>query len=130
MNALTSLRYRLGRREAAVGAMVAVAAAGVMASVAGAAAGAAAPAGRCTENLNVRSAPDPRAEIVAVCPAGTEVHVGEAHGGFVRLVDLGGWTVAQYVTVPAVAAALPVQRTPDQDVALTPPPTPETDFHG
>jgi len=129
MIALASVRYRPGPRAAVIGAVVAVAAAGLMAAVPGTAA-AAARAGRCTENLNVRSAPDPGAEIVAVCPAGTEVRVGDSHGGFARLIDLHGWATTQYVAVPAVAAALLVQHTPDQDVALTPPPTPEADFRG
>lgn len=67
----------------------------------GAAAGTAAAAapGRCTADVNVRAEPEPTAEVVGLCAAGTAVEVGERRDGFVRLPELGGWSAARYVAV-------------------------------
>jgi hypothetical protein len=128
MRAPTSFRYRPGRRTATVGAVVAVGAAGIMALVAGTAA--AAPPGRCIENVNVRAEPDAGAPVVALCPARTEARLGPTRGGYVELTDLGGWAAVQYVSGADTTGAQPVPSTPDQDVALTPTPTPEIDVRG
>jgi uncharacterized protein YraI len=117
----TSPTYRPSRAAAVVGATVAVGAAGLMALVAGTTV--ASEPGRCTQNVNVRSGPDPDAPIVAHCGAGSEVRVGEMRQGFVQLSDLGGWASTQYVAADGAAPVRPVLRAPE-GVAPTPAPQP------
>jgi hypothetical protein len=126
MKAPTTFEYRPGRRTAAIGAVVAVGAAGLMGLVAGTAT--AAPPGRCVENVNVRAEPDADAPVVALCRARSETRLGATRGGYVELTDLGGWAAMQYVSVADTAAAGPVPSTPDQNVALTP--RPRTEVRG
>jgi hypothetical protein len=94
---------RPGRAAAAVGGVLAVGAAGLMAVLAGTAS--AATAGTCTDNVNVRQEPRADAPIVAVCDRGTKVQVGETRNGFVKLENLKGWAVKQYVKTNDGAAA-------------------------
>ena len=96
---------RPGRIAAAVGGAVAVGAAGLMAVLAGTAS--AATPGVCTDNVNVRAEPEATAKIVAVCDRGTKVEIGEERNGFVQLVNLGGWSVKDYVKADAAAPADP-----------------------
>ena len=103
---------RPGRAVAVVGAVVAVSATTLMAVVAGSA-GAQEP-GRCTDNVNVRAQPSIDAPIVAVCEAGTAVQVGETRNGFVRLIDLGGWSAQEFVSVDGAPPARPASRTPSR----------------
>ena len=114
MKTPTSLFDRPGRAAAVVGAVVAVSATAAVALVTGTAA--ADEAGRCTENVNVRSEPDVTSRIVALCEAGTQVKVGEARDGFVQLTNLGGWAAQEYVSVNGRAPA-PAERasTPEGD---------------
>ena len=128
MKAPTTFEYRPGRRTAAVGAVVAIGVAGLMGLVAGTAT--AAPPGRCVENLNVRAEPDAAAPVVALCRARSETRLGATRGGFVELTDLGGWAALQYVSTAETAVAGPVPNTPDQSVALTPNPRPQTEVRG
>lgn len=99
---------RPGRTVAAVGAVVAVSATTLMALVAGTA-GAQEP-GRCVDNVNVRESPSENARIVTVCEAGTAVQVGETRNGFVELIDLGGWSAQQFVSVAGEPPAEPEDR--------------------
>jgi hypothetical protein len=96
---------RPGRIAAAVGGAVAVGAAGLMAVLAGTAS--AATPGVCTDNVNVRAEPKADAKIVAVCDRGTKVELGKKQNGFVELVNLGGWSVDDYVKADATPAADP-----------------------
>jgi hypothetical protein len=128
MKAPSTFEYRPGRRTAAVGAVVAVGAAGLMGLVAGTAT--AAPPGRCVENVNVRAEPDAGAPVVALCRARSETRLGATRGGYVELTDLGGWAALQYVSAAGTAVAEPVPGTPDQNVALTPDPRPRTEVRG
>ncbi|SDF06554.1 SH3 domain-containing protein [Pseudonocardia oroxyli] len=96
---------RPGRIAAAVGGAVAVGAAGLMAVLAGTAS--AATPGVCTDNVNVRAEPEAGAKIVAVCDRGTKVEIGAEKNGFVELVNLGGWSVKDYVKADAAPAADP-----------------------
>lgn len=103
---------RPGRSAAVTGAVLAIGATASMALAAGTAA--ADVPGRCTSDVNVRSAPDLDAEVVGLCAAGTAVQVAEARDGFVHLPGLGGWSAAQYVAVdgtpPAGPASAPAQK--------------------
>lgn len=105
---------RPGRAAAAVGGVLAVGAAGLMAVLAGTAS--AATTGTCTDNVNVREEPAADADIVAVCDRGTEVEVGETRNGFVKLENLDGWAVKDYVKTDGTGTAA---ETPD-DAGLTP----------
>lgn len=105
---------RPGRVTAAVGGVLAVGAAGLMAVLAGTAS--AATTGTCTDNVNVREEPAADADIVAVCDRGTEVEVGETRNGFVKLENLDGWAVKDYVKTDGTGTAA---ETPD-DAGLTP----------
>lgn len=105
MNAL----QRPGRLAAAIGAVVAVCATILMVLLADTAT--ASVPGRCTENVNVREHPDLNARIVATCERGTEVRVAERRNGFVRLVDLGGWAVQEYVSVNGAPPPAPASTT-------------------
>jgi uncharacterized protein YraI len=107
MNRLTIRRP--GRAIAVVGALVAVGATTTMALVAGTAS--AAEPGRCTQNVNVRKAPDIQSAIVAVCQSGKEVQVADSKNGFVHLTDLGGWAAQEFVSVNGAAPAAPASRT-------------------
>jgi uncharacterized protein YraI len=102
-----------GRAAAAVGGVLAVGAAGLMAVLAGTAS--AATTGTCTDNVNVREQPAADAAIVAVCDRGTEVQVGETRNGFVKLENLDGWAVKDYVKTDGTASDA---DTPD-DAGLT-----------
>ncbi|MCE3549966.1 SH3 domain-containing protein [Pseudonocardia sp. RS11V-5] len=93
---------RPGRAAAAVGGLLAVGAAGLMAVLAGTAS--AATAGTCTDNVNVREEPRADAAIVAVCDRGTTVQVGETRNGFVKLENLDGWAVKDYVKTNGAAS--------------------------
>lgn len=104
MNSRLTIR-RPGRAVAAVGAVVAVSATTLMALLAGNAA--AAEPGKCVQNVNVRAAPDIGSRIVGLCEAGTAVQVGETRNGFVRLLDLGGWSAQEFVSVNGAAPAAP-----------------------
>ncbi|WP_425569489.1 SH3 domain-containing protein [Pseudonocardia yuanmonensis] len=64
----------------------------------------AATTGTCTDNVNVREEPAEDAAIVAVCDRGTEVQVGETRNGFVKLENLDGWAVEDYVKTDGTAA--------------------------
>jgi hypothetical protein len=128
MKAPTTFEYRPGRRTAVVGAVLAVGAAGLMGLVAGTAT--APPPGRCVENVNVRAEPDAGAPVVALCRARSETRLGATRGGYVELTDLGGWAALQYVSTAETAVAGPVPSTPDQNVALTPNPRPQTEVRG
>jgi hypothetical protein len=128
MKVPTTFGYRPGPRMAAVGAVVAVGAAGLMGLVAGTAA--AAPPGRCLENVNVRAEPEAGAPVVALCRAHSETRLGATRGGYVELTDLGGWAALQYVSAAEAAVAGPVPSTPDQNVALTANPRPQTEARG
>ncbi|WP_345412424.1 SH3 domain-containing protein [Pseudonocardia xishanensis] len=113
---------RPGRIAAAVGGAVAVGAAGLMAVLAGTAS--AATPGVCTDNVNVRAEPAANAKIVAVCDRGTKVEIGQERNGFVELVNLGGWSVKDYVKADAAAPADPNKPA---DAGLTAPePAPAT----
>lgn len=117
MNALQSP----GRAVAAVGAVVAVGAATMMAVLAGSAS--AAEPGRCVDNVNVRAEPSMDARIITVCESGTAVQVGESRNGFVRLVDLGGWSSAEFVSVNGAEPAAvsdPSSTADEQDDATSP----------
>lgn len=104
MKAPTSLLVnRPGRAAAVAGAVLAVSAGAAMAIAAGTAS--AEEPGRCTDNVNVRAEPTADARIVALCEAGKQVKIGERQGDFVQLTDLGGWAVAQYVTVDGASPA-------------------------
>jgi uncharacterized protein YraI len=105
---------RPGRAAAAVGGVLAVGAAGLMAVLAGTAS--AATTGTCTDNVNVREEPAADADIVAVCDRGTEVEVGETRNGFVKLENLDGWAVKDYVKTDGTGSGA---ETPD-DAGLTP----------
>jgi uncharacterized protein YraI len=120
MNAPTSFRYRPGPRTALVGAVGAVAVAGLMAGVAGTAT--AGPPARCIENVNVRAEPHPGAPIIAVCPAGAKTRLGPTRDGYVELTDLGGWAALQYVATGAGGRVEPALHSPGRNVALTPAP--------
>lgn len=120
MNTGLTIR-RPGRAAAVVGAVVAVSATTMMALVAGTAS--ASEPGRCTENVNVRAEPDINSRIVALCEAGTNVQVGESRDGFVQLIDLGGWSAQEYVSVNGAPAAAPAPRAaaaPTPGVAAAP----------
>ncbi|HEY4418320.1 MAG TPA: hypothetical protein VGN22_02320 [Pseudonocardia sp.] len=123
MKAPTAFEYRPGRRTAAVGAVVAVGAAGLMGLVAGTAT--TTPPGRCVENVNVRAEPDAGAPVVALCRARSQTRLGATHGRYVELTDLGGWAALQYVSSAETAVAGPAPSAPDQNVALTPRPRTE-----
>lgn len=114
MNAL----HRPGRAVAAVGAAVAVGAA-TLAVIAGSAA--ATEPGRCVDNVNVRAEPSMDSEVVALCEAGTAVQVGETRNGFVQLIDLGGWSSAEFVSVAGAEPAAVAERssTPDEQDGAT-----------
>jgi len=103
MKAPTSLVNRPGRAAAVAGAVLAVSAGAAMAIAAGTAS--AEEPGRCTDNVNVRAEPTADARIVALCEAGKQVKIGERQGDFVKLTELGGWAVAQYVTVDGASPA-------------------------
>jgi len=125
---LSALR-RPGRATAAVGGVVAIGAAGLMAVLAGTAS--AATPGTCVDNVNVRAEPTTDARIVAVCDRGTAVEVGEKKNGFVKLENLGGWAVEQYVrttggTGRAGGAGSDSLTSPRGDTAATPAPTTTT----
>ncbi|WP_372463021.1 SH3 domain-containing protein [Pseudonocardia kujensis] len=64
----------------------------------------AATTGTCTDNVNVREEPAADAAIVAVCDRGTEVQVGETRNGFVKLENLDGWAVKDYVKTNGAAS--------------------------
>jgi hypothetical protein len=116
MNALQSP----GRAVAAVGAVVAVGAATMMAVIAGSAS--AAEPGRCIDNVHVRAQPTMDSEIVALCESGTAVQVGETRNGFVQLVDLGGWSSAEFVSVNGAEPAVSDRSaTPDEQDGATSP---------
>lgn len=90
---------RPGRVAAVAGSAVAIAAAALMAIAAGNALAEEPVPGHCTDNVNVREEPNVNSRIIDVCKAGQKVQVGERQNGFVRLVDLGGWSAEQYVAV-------------------------------
>lgn len=91
MNAL----QRRARMAVAIGAL---AAAGAGTMVAVGTASAAEPA-KCVENVKIREEPRIDAPVVAVCEAGTAVEAGEIRNGFVQLVDLGGWSAQEYISI-------------------------------
>jgi uncharacterized protein YraI len=114
---------RPGRTAAVVGAVVAVSATTLM-GFAGTAL--ARVPGTCTETVNVRAEPSIDSRIVAVCEAGTAVETGTTRNGFVRLMDLGGWASAQYVSIdgaePASTGSAPsTASSPTTSPSTTPP---------
>lgn len=84
-------------RVAAVIGVVAAAGAGTMIAVVGTAS-ATEPA-KCVENVNVREEPRIDSRVVALCKAGTTVEAGEVRNGFVKLVDLGGWSSQEFISI-------------------------------
>jgi hypothetical protein len=98
----------MGRAAAGVGALVA---AGAMTIVVVGGTANAAGTGRCTDNVNVREAPDITSQIVAVCERGQAVQVGKTQDGFVQLTDLDGWAAQEYVSVNGRAPAASARPT-------------------
>jgi uncharacterized protein YraI len=98
------LMRRPARAAAALGALVA---AGAVTLVATMGTANAAGAGRCTDNVNVRSEPDISSEIVAVCERGQSVQIGQTRDGFVQLTDLKGWAAQEFVSVDGHVGAAP-----------------------
>jgi len=64
---------------------------------------------KCVENVNVREEPKIDSQVIALCKAGTAVQAGEVRNGFVQLVDLGGWSAQEFISIdgktPAKAGA-------------------------
>jgi uncharacterized protein YraI len=98
------LMGRPARAAAALGALVA---AGAVTLVATMGTANAAGAGRCTDNVNVRSEPDISSKIVAVCERGQSVQIGQTRDGFVQLTDLKGWAAQEFVSVDGHVGAAP-----------------------
>jgi hypothetical protein len=105
------LMGRPARAAAALGALVAAGAVTLVATMgtanAAGAGPAAAGAGRCTDNVNVRSEPDITSKIVAVCERGQSVQIGQTRDGFVQLTDLKGWAAQEFVSVDGKVGAAP-----------------------
>ncbi|WP_300019536.1 SH3 domain-containing protein [Pseudonocardia sp.] len=115
---------RPGRTAAVVGAVVAVSATTLM-GFAGTAL--ARVPGTCTDNVNVRAEPSIDSRIVALCEAGTAVETGATRDGFVRLMDLGGWASAEYISIDG---APPASSGPAPSTATSPTTEPTTEPTG
>lgn len=86
---------------ATVGAAVAGVTAGLMVLAVGTAA--ADEPGRCVRSVAVHTAPDLLSPVVAECPAGTPVEVGEIREGFLYLNDYPGWVAWEHVSLGGAA---------------------------
>ncbi|WP_214405880.1 SH3 domain-containing protein [Pseudonocardia lacus] len=116
----TSLPTGPARTVATAALLLVTAAAVALAGTAGTAT--AAVPGRCTADVHVRAEPEPTAEVVGLCAAGTAVEVGERRNGFVELPGLGGWSAARYVAVDGdagTAVTEPTQHVVEDGVTRT-----------
>jgi uncharacterized protein YraI len=51
----------------------------------------------CTEQVRVRSQPEPNAPVIGSCAPGEQVTAGETRNGFTHLVNKKGWASTDYV---------------------------------